>query len=66
MNKKERVLKEIGKVLVSLSHLVFASLLFGSILKSNYDILSMLISSACIGLLFLVGGIICLTTGGDE
>jgi redox-regulated HSP33 family molecular chaperone len=65
MNKKERVTEEVGKIFVNLGHLVFASLVFGSILKGEGKLLMPLVSTGAAVLLFVLG-VIFLTKGGKK
>jgi len=66
MNKKYRIFKEIGKVAVNFGNLTFASLVLGSIIKGDYDRLSILWIGGCIALLFISLGIFLIIIGGDE
>jgi hypothetical protein len=65
MDKKHRVLKEIGKVSINFGNLTFASLVLGTIIKGDSNKLSMLLIGGCIVALLIVGGIIMLTAGGE-
>jgi hypothetical protein len=66
MNKKSRVLREIGKVLVNFGNLAFASLVLGSIIRGDYDRLLLLLIGGCIVFILIAIGIILLTAGGEE
>jgi len=66
MNKKNRVFMEIGKVAVNFGSLTFASLVLGSIIKGDYDRLALLLVGGFFAALFITGGIIMLTIGGEE
>ena len=65
-SKKQRALKEIGKVLVSFGNLTFASLVLGTILKGDYDRLTLLLIGGGIALVFIVLGVISLIVAGGE
>jgi hypothetical protein len=65
MDKKHRVLKEIGKITVNLGNLTFAGLVIGSIIKGDHDRLTMLLIGGCVVALLLTGGIIMLTAGEE-
>jgi hypothetical protein len=65
MNKKYRVLREIGKVTVNFGNLIFASLVLGGIIKGDYNRLTMLLVGGCFVALFVAGGIIMLTAGEE-
>jgi hypothetical protein len=62
---KDRVSEEVGKIFVNLGHLVFASLVFGSILKGEVRLLFPFISGGT-GLLLFAIGVIILTLGGKN
>jgi len=66
MKKKYRVFREVGKVAVNFGSLTFASLVLGSIIKGDYDRLSILLVGGCVAAIFIAGGIIMLTAGGEE
>jgi hypothetical protein len=66
MNKKYYVLREVGKVMVNLGNLTFASLVLGGIIKGDYDKLALLLVSGFVAALFITVGIIMLTTGEEE
>ena len=63
---KLKALKEIGKVLVSFGNLTFASLVLGTILKGDYDRLTLLLIGGGIALVFIVLGVISLIVAGGE
>jgi len=64
--KKQRALKEIGRVLVNFGNLTFASLVLGSIIKGDYNRLTLLFVGGGVALLFIVLGVIILTNAGGE
>ena len=64
--KRQRALREIGKVLVNFGNLTFASLVLGTIIKSDYDQLALLFLGGGIALIFITLGIITLTLAGGE
>jgi len=66
MNKKYHVLREIGRVMVNLGNLTFASLVLGSIIKGDYDRLIILLVGGCVAVLFIAIGVIMITSGGEE
>ncbi|MDR2716822.1 MAG: hypothetical protein LBB89_01985 [Treponema sp.] len=66
MNKKNRVLREVGKVLINFGNLAFASLVLGSIIRGDYDKLLLILVGGFIVALFITIGIIMLITGGEE
>ncbi|MDR0315302.1 MAG: hypothetical protein LBH97_00200 [Treponema sp.] len=64
---KQRALREIGKVSVNFGNLTFASLVLGTIIRGDYDRLTLLLVGGGFALLFIVLGIITLTiTGGEK
>jgi hypothetical protein len=65
MNKKEHFFKEIGKVFGNFGNFVFTGMVIGTILKSDFDKMSMFIFGGCLTLLFITGSIICLLKGGE-
>ena len=65
MNKKYRVLREIGKVTVNFGNLIFASLILGGIIRGDYDRLTMLWIGSCFVVFLITGGIIMLTAGEE-
>ena len=66
MRKRERAYQEIGKVLVNFGNLTFASLVLGSIIKGDFDRLTLLIVGGGLALLFIALGIITLANAGGE
>ena len=64
--KRQRALREIGKVLVNFGNLTFASLVLGTIIKGDYDQLALLFLGGGIALIFITLGIITLTLSGGE
>jgi len=63
---KLRALKEIGKVLVNFGNLTFASLVLGTIIKGDYDRLTLLLIGGGIALIFIVLGVLSLIVAGGE
>jgi hypothetical protein len=64
--KREKALKEIGKVLVNFGNLTFASLVLGTIIKGDFDRLALLLVDGGVAVLFITLGIITLTNAGGE
>ena len=64
--KRERALKEIGKVLVNFGNLTFASLVLGTIIKGDFDRLALLLVGGGVAVLFIALGVITLTNAGEE
>jgi len=64
--KRERALKEIGKVLVNFGNLTFASLVLGTIIKGDFDRLALLLVGGGVAVLFITLGVITLTRAGGE
>jgi uncharacterized membrane protein len=64
--KRQRALREIGRVLVNFGNLTFASLVLGSIIKGDYDRLTLLLVGGGVALIFIVLGVITLTNAGEE
>ena len=64
--KKQRALKEIGRVLVNFGNLTFASLVLGTIIKGDYNRLTLLLIGGGVALIFIVLGVITLTNAGGE
>jgi len=65
-DKRERALKEIGRVLVNFGNLTFASLVLGTIIKGDYNRLALLLVGGGVAILFIVLGVITLTNAGGE
>jgi archaellum component FlaG (FlaF/FlaG flagellin family) len=65
MKKKYRFIKEFGKVMINLGLLTFTSLVLGSIIKGDYERLSLIRISGCVTVLAIVVGIIMLMAGGE-
>jgi hypothetical protein len=65
-DKRERALKEIGKVLVNFGNLTFASLVLGTIIKGDFDRLTLLLIGGGVAVLFITLGVITLTNAGGE
>ena len=63
---KLRALKEIGKVLVNFGNLTFASLVLGTIIKGDYNRLTLLLVGGRIALIFITLGVISLIVAGGE
>jgi len=63
---KLRALKEIGKVLVNFGNLTFASLVLGTIIKGDYNRLTLLLVGGGIALIFITLGVISLIVAGGE
>jgi len=53
-------------VLVNFGNLTFASLVLGSIIKGDYDRLTLLLVGGGVALIFIVLGVITLTNAGGE
>jgi len=66
MRKTERIFGEVGKVLVNFGNLTFASLVLGTIIKGDFDRLTLLFAGGCVAVLFITLGIITLTLAGGE
>ena len=64
--KRERALKEIGKVLVNFGNLTFASLVLGTIIKGDFDRLTLLLAGGGVAVLFITLGVITLINAGGE
>jgi hypothetical protein len=61
-----KLLKEIGKVLVNFGNLTFASLVLGTIIKEDFDRLSLLLVGGGVALFFIIMGVITLTNAGGK
>jgi hypothetical protein len=66
LGKRERALTEIGKVLVNFGNLTFASLVLGTIIKGDFDRLSLLLVGGGVALFFITMGVITLTNAGGK
>jgi len=66
LEKRQRALKEIGRVLVNFGNLTFASLVLGTIIKGDYNRLTLLLVGGGVALVFIVLGVITLTNAGGE
>ena len=66
MNKKHRVLSEISKIAVNIGLLTFTSLVLGSIIKGDYERLSIIWIGGGVTTLFITVGIILLTAGREK
>ena len=64
--KAQTALREIGRVLVNFGSLTFASLVLGTIIRGDYDHISLLFIGGGVALLFITMGIIILTFAGGE
>jgi hypothetical protein len=64
--RKQRALREIGKVLVNFGSITFASLVLGTIIRGDYDRLTLLLVGGGFALVFIIMGVIMLTTTGGE
>jgi hypothetical protein len=64
MKNKQIFLKEFGRVLINLGNITFASLVIGSIIKSEYG--RILLVSVCAALALITAGLILLVKGGKE
>ena len=65
-SKRQRALKEIGRVLINFGNLTFASLVLGTIIKGDYDRLTLLFVGGGVAVIFIVLGVITLTNAGGE
>ena len=65
-NKRDRAYREIGKVLVNFGNLTFASLVLGTIIKGDFDRLTLLLVGGGVALILIVLGVITLTNAGGE
>ena len=63
---KLRAYREIGRVLVNFGNLTFASLVLGTIIKGDFDRLTVLLVGGGIALTFIALGIISLIVAGEE
>jgi hypothetical protein len=66
IGKKQRALREIGKVSVNFGNLTFASLVLGTIIKGDYDRFLLLLIGGAIALVFIALGVFTLTIAGGE
>ena len=66
IGKKQRALREIGKVSVNFGNLTFASLVLGTIIKGDYDRFLLLLIGGSIALAFIAMGVLALTFAGGE
>ena len=64
--KRDRAYREIGKVLVNFGNLTFASLVLGTIIKGDFDRLTLLLIGGGVALILIVLGVITLTNVGGE
>jgi hypothetical protein len=65
-SKKQRAYRKIGKVLVNFGNLTFASLVLGTIIKGDFDRLTLLLAGGGVAVLFITLGVITLTNAGGE
>jgi hypothetical protein len=64
---RNRALREIGKVSVNFGNLTFASLVLGTIIKGDFDQLTVLLIGGGVALIFIALGVLTLTiTGGEK
>jgi hypothetical protein len=61
-----RALKEIGKVLVNFGNLTFTSIVLGSIIKGDYNRLTLLFVGGGVTLILITVGVISLIIAGGE
>ena len=66
MKKKYRVIRDNGKVTVNIGLLTFTSLVLGSIIKGDYERLSIIWIGGGFTALLITAGIILLTTGEEK
>jgi hypothetical protein len=64
--RQETAYREIGKVLVNFGNLTFASLVLGTIIRGDYDRLTLLLVGGGFALLFITLGVITLINAGGE
>jgi len=64
IDKKQRALTEIGRVLVNFGNLTFASLVLGTIIKNDYERFTLLFVGGGVAVIFIVLGVITLTNAG--
>jgi len=60
LDRKQRALREIGKVLINFGNLTFASLVLGSILRSDYNRFLLVMTGGALAVLFVTVGVILL------
>jgi len=65
-SKKQRTLREIGKVSVNFGNLTFASLVLGTIIKGDYDRIVLFFIGGVIAVILVTMGIFLLTIAGGE
>jgi len=65
-SKKQRALREIGKVLVNFGNLTFASLVLGTIIKGDYDRMLLFFIGGVVAVTLVTLGITLLTKAGGE
>jgi hypothetical protein len=66
LDKRQRALREIGRVLVNFGNLTFASLVLGTIIKGDYNRLTLLLVGGVVAVIFIILGVITLTNAGGE
>ena len=67
LDRKQRALREIGKVLVNFGNLAFTSLVLGTIIKGDFNRFLLLVTGGVIVVMFVTVGVILLTiTGGEK
>jgi hypothetical protein len=64
--RKQKAYREIGKVLVNFGNLTFASLVLGTIIKGDYDRLTLLLVGGVVAVIFITLGVITLINAGGE
>ena len=64
--RKQRALREIGKVLVNFGNLTFTSLVLGTIIKGNFDRLPLLVFGGVIVSVLITIGVVMLIVSGGE
>jgi len=65
-SKKQRALREIGKVLVNFGNLTFASLVLGTIIRGDYDRMILFLIGGGVAAILVTMGITLLTVTGGE
>jgi len=65
-DKKQKAYREIGRVLVNFGNLTFASLVLGTIIKGDYNRLTLLLVGGVVAVMFIALGVITLINAGGE
>jgi hypothetical protein len=65
MTSKKKLNENVGKVLVDVGKLIFASIVLGSIIKGDIDKLYLLIFGSIVALVCIYGGILFLSKKED-